>query len=80
VRRLLLHAVDNVFHPLLVENSPERRKPVSLKKLHTRDCLWRTMKLVLGWIIDMVAMTFTIPPHRVARLAEILNAFLATQR
>jgi hypothetical protein len=80
VCQLLLHAVDNVFCPLLVEDSPERHKPVALKKLHTGDCSWGTMKLVLGWIIDMVVMTITLPPHCVACLAEILNAFQATQR
>jgi hypothetical protein len=79
VRRLLLHAVDNVFRPLLIKDSPKRRKPISLKKLHAGDCLWGTMKLVLGWIIDTVTMTITLPPHRVARLVEILNAFPATQ-
>jgi hypothetical protein len=48
VRRLLLHVVDDVFHSLLVEDGPEWRKPVSLKKLHAGDCLWGTMELVLG--------------------------------
>jgi hypothetical protein len=80
VCRLLLHAVDNVFCPLLVKDSPEQGEPVSLKKLHARDCSWGTMKLVLGWIINTVAMTITLPPHQVTRLTEILNAFLATQR
>jgi hypothetical protein len=80
VRWLLLHVVDDVFCPLLVEDSPKWHKPVSLKKLHAGDCLWETMKLVLGWIIDVVAMTIMLPPHCAARLAEILNAFLATQQ
>jgi hypothetical protein len=31
VRRLLLHAVDDVFHPVSAGDSPEHRKPVSLK-------------------------------------------------
>ncbi len=79
VHRLLLHAVDDVFRPLLVKDSPERREPVSLKKLHAGDCSWGTMKLVLGWIINTVAMTTTLPPHCVACLVEILNAFPATQ-
>jgi hypothetical protein len=33
VRRLLLHAVNNAFPPLSDKDSPEWRKPVSLKKL-----------------------------------------------
>jgi hypothetical protein len=80
VQRLLLHAVANVFCPLLVEDSPERHEPVYLKKLHAGDCSWRTMKLILSWIINMVAMTIMLPPHRVACLEEIINAFLAMQR
>ncbi len=75
VQRLLLNAVDNVFCPVSAGDSPERRKPVSLKKLHASYCSWGTMKLILGWIIDMVKMTISLPPHRVARLADILSSF-----
>jgi hypothetical protein len=80
VRRLLLHAVDNVFHPVSAGDSPERHEPVSLKKLHAGDCLWETMKLVLGRIINTVEMTISLPPHRIARLADILSSFPRDQR
>jgi hypothetical protein len=80
VRRLLLHAIHDVFRPLSDDNSPEWCKPVSLKKLKAGNCSWGTIKLILGWIINTVAMTITLPPHRVEHLSEILNAFPATQR
>jgi hypothetical protein len=38
------------------------------------------MKLILGWIIDTVAMIITLPPHWVEHLSDILNAFPATQQ
>jgi hypothetical protein len=34
----------------------------------------------LGWIIDTINMTIQLPPHRVARLAEILASIPPTQR
>ena len=53
---------------------------MSLKKLHEGDCSWGTLKLILGWIIDTINMTIQLPPHRVARLAEILASIPPTQR
>jgi len=80
VRRLLLHAVDDVLRPLDATDSPFRREPVSLKKLRNGDCSWATVKLVLGWIIDTESMTIHLPPHRVTRLAEILASIPVTQK
>ncbi|KAL3811082.1 hypothetical protein ACHAXA_009030, partial [Cyclostephanos tholiformis] len=45
-----------------------------------RDCLWSTMKLVLGWIIDTVHMTISLPPHHIDCLGEIIDSFPATQK
>ena len=80
VRRTLLHAIDDVFRPLDDQDSPLRREPVSLKKLRQGDCTWSTVKLVLGWIIDTVAMTIRLPPHRVERLWEILDSIPKSQK
>ncbi len=80
VRRLLLHAVDDVFCPLSGRDGPECREPVLMKKLAARDCSWGTIKQVLGWIIDSVDMTIALPPHRTARLLEVLDSFPPTQR
>ena len=80
VRTILLHAIDDVLRPLSKTDHPARREPVSLKKLRQGDCSWGTVKLVLGWIIDTVNMTIHLPPHRVERLAEILDSIPKTQR
>lgn len=80
VRTVLLHAIDDVLRPLDKNDHPSRREPVSLKKLRQGDCSWGTIKLVLGWIIDTVNMTIHLPPHRVDRLAEILDSIPPHQR
>ncbi|KAL3823259.1 LOW QUALITY PROTEIN: hypothetical protein ACHAXA_011104, partial [Cyclostephanos tholiformis] len=74
------HRVDRLAETLSETDSMEQREPVSLKKLHAGDCSWRTMKLVLGWIIDTINMTISLPQHRVDRLAEILHSFPVTQQ
>ncbi|KAL3817789.1 hypothetical protein ACHAXA_005822 [Cyclostephanos tholiformis] len=80
VRRILLHAVDDVFRPLEPGDPPEQQEPVSLNKLRKGDCSWATIQLVLGWIIDTTTLTIHLPSHRVARLAEILASIPRTQR
>ena len=80
VRRTLMHAIDDVFRPLDGLDDVFRREPVSLKKLLKGDCSWGTIKLILGWIIDTVNMTVSLPPHRVERLAEILASIPIDQK
>ena len=80
VRRILLQAIDDVFRPLDDKDNPARREPVSMKKLQQGDCSWGTIKLVLGWVIDTVAMTIQLPQQRVERLAEILASIPRTQK
>ena len=80
VRRILMHAIDDVFRPLESSDNAYRRAPVSVKKLAKGDCSWSTIKLVLGWIINTVSMTIHLPPHRVERLAEILASIPITQK
>ena len=80
VRHILLHAINDVFRPLSPDDHPDRREPVSIKKLRDGDCLWSTMKLVLGWIVDTTTLTIRLPPHLIDRLAEILQSLPRTQR
>jgi hypothetical protein len=80
VRRTLLHAIDDVLRPIDGKDGPQRREPVSLKKLKQGDCSWGTIKNVLGWIVDTVAMTVHLPLHRAERLAEILASIPITQK
>ena len=80
VRSILMHAVDEVFRPNDYYDSLNRREPISLKKLRQGDCSWSTLKLVLGWIIDTVNMTISLPQHRQERLADILTSIPPTQK
>ena len=80
VRRILMHAIDGVLRPLDKWDSPFRREVISIKKLLKGDCSWHTSKVVLGWLIDTVSMTISLPAHRVERLAEILASIPADQK
>jgi hypothetical protein len=74
VRRLLLHQLDKVFRPLTPEDVARHRdEPASIKKLKTGDGAWTTKKVILGWQVDTVSKTLALPPHRYARLHEILD-------
>jgi hypothetical protein len=50
-----------------------------MKKLLEGDCSWGTIKLILGWIIDTDNLTIRLPPHRIARLADILASVPRSQ-
>ena len=80
VRRTLFHALDKVLRPLDRKDATQRKEVLSLKKLDAGDCSWSTCQTMLGWIFDSVNMTIALPPHRVARLKEIVHAIPCTQR
>ena len=69
-----IHAIDNVLRPLSPEDPPHRKEPASVKKLLQGDAYWDTRKLILGWQLDTIAGTLELPPHRIARLHELLDA------
>ena len=70
VRRILLHTIDEALtSPLPHETN--REEPVLVKKLRKGDGSWCTIKTVLGWILDTLNKTITLPPHRAARLLEL---------
>jgi hypothetical protein len=80
VRNILMNAVDQVFRANDSDDKKSRTEPISVKKLQKGDCSWSTLKTVLGWIIDTVAMTIALPVHRVERLAEILAQIPKSQK
>jgi len=79
LRRILFHAIDSVFRPPHADD-PDRADPISLKKLLKGDGAWETVKIVLGWLIDTLAGTVELPPHRIDRLREILADFPRTRK
>ena len=80
VRRILLTAVDQVFRPVDPDDSIYRNEPSSVKKMLQGDANWGTCKTILGWIIDTVAMTISLPPRRLQRLADILTEIPLSQK
>ena len=80
VRRTLLHALDKVFRPLDRQDARQRKEVLSLKKLDAGDCSWSICQTMLGWIVNFINMTIALPPHRVARLKEIVHSIPRTQQ
>lgn len=80
LRRILFHAIDDVFRPLHPDDGPHRAEPISVNKLRKGDASWSTCKKVLGWLIDTDAAIITLPPNRLQRLETILAEFPSTRR
>ena len=80
VRRTLFHALDKVFRPLDWHEAKQPKEVLSLKKLEAGDCSWLTCQNMLGWFVYSINMTIALPPHRVARLKEIVHAIPRTQQ
>eukprot|EP00536_Pseudo-nitzschia_multiseries_P018703 jgi/Psemu1/56891/gm1.56891_g len=80
IKRVLFRSLDTVFRPLDTSDTPFRQEPASLKKMLQGDATWTTKKVILGWLIDSVNKTISLPPHWVARLQEILHSISPTQR
>jgi hypothetical protein len=68
------------FAPSNLETIPFGKSRHRRKRLAQGDGFWETRKLVLGWIIDTVAMTIELPAHRCDRLRLILDSIPPTQR
>lgn len=69
--RIFLHTLNCIFGPLDT-GDPNRREPVSTKKLLKGDTTWTTRKVILGWMIDTVKRTIELSPHRQECLCLIL--------
>ena len=80
-RRQALHINDRIFRPNDLHDNPTiRREPISMKKLAKGDACWSTRKLILGWLLDTIAGTIELPPHRKDRLLALLTSTLARKR
>lgn len=80
VKRILFRALDKVFRPLDKSDTPYRQEPASIKKLKKGDATWTTTKVLLGWEVDSIRKTITLPAHRAKRLLEILGSIRPKQR
>jgi hypothetical protein len=80
IRSGIFDAIDSILRPVDDQDSQHRTEPISLKKLDKGDCTWATSKLILGWIVDTVNLTISLPEHRAERLKEILDSIPRTQK
>ena len=63
ISQILMHAIDKILRPLDASNSPFRRQVILLKELIKEDYFWHTSKIILGWVLDMIYMTVSLPQH-----------------
>jgi hypothetical protein len=78
-KRVLLHALDNVFQNIDTTDRPHHQEPASIKKILKGDISWATWKTILGWIIDILNMMVELPPYRIARLFKLLDSVTPSQ-
>lgn len=79
-RRRLFHCIDRVLRPLSADDPDTRQEPSSLKKLGKGDACLTTRKVMLGWLIDTVAETISLPPRRLQRLHDMLDSLPRSKR
>eukprot|EP00536_Pseudo-nitzschia_multiseries_P004927 jgi/Psemu1/11292/gm1.11292_g len=79
IKRVLFQSLDKVFWPLDATDTPFRQELASLKKMLKGDATWTTKKVILGWLIDSITKTISLPPHQVDRLQEILHSISPDQ-
>jgi hypothetical protein len=79
-RDTLFECIDQVLRPLAPTDNPNRKEPISTKKLEEGDAAWSTKKTILGWLIDTTKRTIELPPHRLDRLSALLDQFPHHQR
>ena len=80
IRRVLFNHIDSLLRPVDQQDDPNRREPISIKKLLKGDASWSTEKVILGWVVNTATQTIHLPPHRVERLQEILNMFPTSKK
>jgi hypothetical protein len=80
VKRILFQSLDKVFRPLDAADTAFRQEPASIKKLKKGDARWATSMVILGWVVNSITKTISLPSHRADRLLEILHSIPAAQR
>jgi hypothetical protein len=79
-KRLLLALLDKVLRRLDPYDGIYRQEPASVKKMLAGNATWVTRTVVLGWLLDTLAMAIELPPHRLTRLFVILDTIGPHQR
>ena len=70
-------AIDKALRPLSGEDPQHRKEVASTRKMLKGDACWVTHKRILGWDINLEALTLHLPPeHRLTRLRKVLSWLL----
>jgi len=74
--RTVPHSIDSVFwgEPL-PHDKPTWKQVISQSKLDEGDGAWSRIKIILGWLLDTITGTLSLPPHKHTRLCHLLNYF-----
>ena len=72
---LLLHTVDQIFRPLNTLDPKHRKDPISTNNILKGDGALETTKLILGWIVEIIAGTIQLQDHCADFLHEIICIF-----
>jgi hypothetical protein len=80
VKQDLIHTLETVLRPLDDADSYHRQEPDSLKKMANGESALSTVKVILGWVVDPMANTISLPAHRLTRFRDILASIGPTQR
>ena len=68
--------LSRVFCPNTIEEVGHCKEPISEATLKKGDAFQSTQKCILGWDIDSLAHTISLPLHHVQWLNEIIIHFL----
>ena len=66
------HAIDQVIRPNDCSDTV-RKEPIFQSKLSKGDDEWSTVKTILGWIVNIQAMTISLSDHHKDRLLTLLK-------
>jgi hypothetical protein len=69
----MISLLESVLRQLEAGDNNYHQEPAPVKKFLMGDATWATRKVILGWLMDTVAMTIQLPHHRLAQLFEILD-------
>jgi len=78
VQRLLFHAIDAVFRHNDTRKAA-RKDPISVKKLQRGDACWSTVHKILGWLLDTLACTISLPEGVFDKVLFHLRVILRSQ-
>ena len=73
--RAMLHAIHSVFPPPDITGHVGG-DPVSIKKIEKGEGKWNTTQEILGWIIDGINYTITLPEKKQEKIIDQINRCL----